>query len=279
MIRRAAVAAVALAAATAACSGSPSPGAARCTPPHGTLETQMVAVPGGPPLRVAVYLPPAARRSGAAYPALYLLHGARADQTQWPAIGVTGAADRLIAAGSIQPLVIVMPDIDADARAVTEGVVPWADAHLPVIPDAANRAIGGISRGGGTALRLAAARPYRFARVGGHSPAVAGNDDLAGRLAAWGGPVWLDVGSRDSLRTGVGHLNSELEGDGTVAQLHLYAGAHDRHYWRAHVEDYLRFYGGARAAPGSPGCAASRHVDGRQVDGRQVDDEAGAPQR
>ena len=74
-----------------------------------------------------------------------------------------------------------MPDIDADGPAVTGAVVPWADAHLTVVSAEASRAIGGISRGRGTALRLAAARPCRFARVGGHSAAVLGNDALAGR--------------------------------------------------------------------------------------------------
>jgi enterochelin esterase-like enzyme len=247
--------------ASTACTGSSSPGGS--TLAHGTLQSSVVAVGGGAERRVAVYLPPGAlpRGSGGGYPTLYLLHGAGADESQWPAIGVTDAADRLIADGSIPPLVIVMPDIDADGQAVLDAVVPWAEAHLPVVPDAAHRAIGGISRGGATALRLASARPYRFSRVGGHSPAVPDGGALAQKLAAWGGPVWLDVGTHDSLKQRVGLLSSTLEGDGTVAQFHLYDGGHNRDYWGAHVEDYLRFYGGSGG-----------------VDGGQVDDQAGAAQ-
>ncbi len=263
MSRRGLLAALALAA-SAACSGSPSVAPAQCSPGRGTLETHTVGVGGGADRRVAVYLPPGACRASARtrYPALYLLHGASADQTQWPAIGLAAAADRLIDDRSIAPLVIVMPDIDADGRAVTDAIVPWADAHLPVIPGAAHRAIGGISRGGGTALRLASVRPYRFSRVGGHSAAVSGDDALAGRLAAWGGPVWLDVGSHDPLRRGVARLGSKLEGHGTVARLHIYDGGHNRAYWRAHVEDYLCFYGGVAATGAPVGCAGSAGVDG-----------------
>lgn len=253
--------AVAVLVASAACTGSSSSGGSAAA--HGTLEHHIVAVGGGAERRIAVYLPPGARLHGSSgrYAALYLLHGAGADETQWPAIGLVEVADRLIAEGAIPPLVIVMPDVDADGQAVVDGVVPWAEAHLPVVPDAAHRAIGGISRGGGTALRLAATRPYEFSRVGGHSPAVPGGDTLAHRLAAWGGPVWLDVGLKDPLERGVGRFSSALEGEGTVAEFHMYGGGHDRVYWRAHVEDYLRFYGGSGG-----------------VDGRQVDHEAGTAQ-
>jgi len=242
--------AVAALVASAACTGS-TPDPARPSAGRGTLETHVVEVGGGAERRVAVYLPPdATAGTGARYPALYLLHGSGADETQWPAIGMTDAADRMITDGSLPPIVIVMPDIDADGQAVTDAVVPWAEAHLPVVPDAAHRAIGGISRGGATALRLAATRPYEYSRVGGHSAAVPAGGALAERLAVWGGPIWLDVGSQDSLQKRVGLLSSDLEGHGTVAQYHIYDGGHDRAYWGAHVQDYLRFYGGSGGVDG-----------------------------
>ena len=258
MTARAAVAAAVVLAASAACSGSTSPGAAGCPVPHGTLETHVVEVPGAAPVRVEVYLPPGARRSGRTYPALYLLHGSGADERQWPALGLPGAADRLIAAGAISPLVVVMPDIDADGGGVTAAVVPWAEQHLPVVPDAAHRAIGGISLGGGTALRLAAAPPYRYSRVGGHSAAVGRADPLARRLAAWHGAIWLDVGAQDrrvdSLRT----LSRDLTAAGADPQMHVYPGGHNRPYWRAHVEDYLRFYAAAPARAGGSGARCAQ---------------------
>ena len=36
------------------------------------------------------------------YPVVYLLHGASADQTQWRDVGITAAADQLIAAGQLR---------------------------------------------------------------------------------------------------------------------------------------------------------------------------------
>ena len=61
-------------------------------------------------IRLAIYLPPCATDpSDRRYPTVYLLHGAAADETQWPAIGLVRSADELIAGREIVPLIVVMP--------------------------------------------------------------------------------------------------------------------------------------------------------------------------
>src|SRR6478736_7005132 len=95
-----------------AASGSePTAPAALPCPGTGTVVT--ATAPFGPRghQQAEVYLPAcyAADRSRR-YPAVYLLHGGSADQTQWRDVGITTAADGLIAAGDLPPLVIVMPD-------------------------------------------------------------------------------------------------------------------------------------------------------------------------
>ncbi len=67
----------------------PGPSLAACTAEHGSLDTSRVSG-----RRVAVYLPPCARElPDRRYPAVYLLHGAATDETQWPAIGLVSTAD------------------------------------------------------------------------------------------------------------------------------------------------------------------------------------------
>ena len=66
------------------------------------------------------------------YPAVYLLHGGSADQTQWHDVGITAVADQLIAGRRLAPLVIVMPDggptmPDSLAKDLVDGLIPWAE--------------------------------------------------------------------------------------------------------------------------------------------------------
>ena len=215
---------------------------AACASEHGALSSYEVG--GG---RVAVYLPPCAlERVDRRYRTVYLLHGGSADETQWPAIGLVSTADELIVAKEIAPLIVVMPDtgLGATAPSIVDDVVPWADAHLPTSATRADRAIGGISAGGASAIRLVAAHPDLFSRLGGHSPVVDAIPADLDRLAAWDGAVWLDVGDSDDLRSSTMALMARLETGAGRPEIHVSPGQHDRAYWRAHVADYLRFYAG-----------------------------------
>jgi enterochelin esterase-like enzyme len=179
---------------------------------------------------------------------VYLLHGAGADASQWPAIGIATAADALISAGQIPPMIVVMPDggvnmPDALVADLVDQLVPWTDGTYRTLADSADRAVGGISRGGRVALLAVATHPGVFAGVGGHSPAVGKADGaLARRLNASVGPVRLDVGSHDSLRLGVEQFAAGIEAAGGSADMVEAPGGHNREYWRAHTIDYLRFY-------------------------------------
>jgi enterochelin esterase-like enzyme len=221
-----------------------------CAAGRGSLSYRPVPAGKGS-LRVAVYLPPCAQGDPARhYPTIYLLHGGGTDETQWPAIGLAGTADRLIADHDIPPVIVVMPSagLDTGDSSVADDVVPWADANLPTSATQRDRAIGGISLGGRAALSIVATHPTLFSRVGGHSPTVP-SDALLSRLATWGGPVWLDVGNADGLLGSTEGLAGTLRADGIHPELHVYPGRHDRAYWGVHVADYLRFYAAAWRAP------------------------------
>ena len=199
----------------AAGSGPTAPAALPC-PGAGTVVT--TTAPFGPRghQQAEVYLPAcyAADRSRR-YPAVYLLHGASADQTQWRDVGITAAADQLIASGRLPPFVIVMPDggptmPDSLAKDLVDGLIPWAERTYRVARDAGQRAVGGISRGGRVALEAAAAHPTMFAAVGGHSPSVDhGEEGLAADLSKVAGAIRLDAGQSDSVRAGMQRFAAE----------------------------------------------------------------------
>jgi enterochelin esterase-like enzyme len=232
-----------------------------CTQSSGQMITLTVAsTVYQRPVAASVYLPPCYDWTLAPIPAVYLLHGANTDQTQWPDVGVQAAADALIAQGT-PPFAVVMPggpylyNVDYEAF-VLRDLIPGIEARLRVSQAGSGRAIGGISLGGYWALKTAFEHPDLFAAVGGHSPVTihtAGPDDPAALASSAPGldrlRITLDVGDMDSLRASTEQLAGTLRARALAVTLNVNHGGHDRPYWRAHTADYLRFYTDALAAP------------------------------
>lgn len=144
------------------------------------------------PVKVRVLVPrEAAADPGARYPVLYLLHGSDADATNW--------TDQLDAEALTEGmgLVVVMPDGGSEgwytnwprgAKPRWEDfhvreLMPWIEAHEPVIAARSARAIAGLSMGGFGAMSYAARHPDLFAAAASFS----GADDLGTPkgIASW----------------------------------------------------------------------------------------------
>ncbi len=129
---------------------------------------------GGRPEEYDIYLPPGyddlAQRSRH-YPVLYLLHGAPGQPGDWiHGMHVQVLEDQGIAAGTLQPMIMVMPEGNGgvwhDSQyvnghdgfpaedVITHDVVHYIDAHYRTIADRRARAIAGISEGGYGAMNL-----------------------------------------------------------------------------------------------------------------------------
>lgn len=207
--------------------------------------------------QLRIYVPPRFENAAAGVvPLLVLLHGSSADETQWIDVGVATAADCLIGTGEIQPMMIVTVDggrVDGDGdgspppmeRFVADEVLPYLRTRYPQLGGRSATSIGGISRGGGWALRIAADRPDLFSAVGGHSAAGDLTDVELGSLASHDVRLWLDVGHQDRLGPRVRRLAARVRSLGYGVLVMGWDGGHDRRYWSHHVEDYLRFYGRA----------------------------------
>jgi enterochelin esterase-like enzyme len=128
-----------------------------------------------------IYLPDG-YGDGAAYPVIYLLHGANSDATGWVnQADILTLADRLIRSGQLRKCIIVMPSagnswyLDGPERmetALIQDLLPWVEAHYAIAPQRAARTMAGISMGGFGALHLALQHPQLFAAVALLSPAV-----------------------------------------------------------------------------------------------------------
>ena len=234
------------------------PTASTCTDKSGEivqaeLEAQMLTWP----LRLNIYLPPCYRQDAAVrYPALYLLHGQNASQDQWLDLGVAETADRLISSGALPPFIIVMPydksfkqpTEDRFGEALTDIVVPYVDAAYRTQADRSGRALGGLSRGGAWAIHIGLTQPELFESIGAHAPAIFVTD--TNKVERWLAALpsdlrlrlFLDIGDNDTGVSDALRLESQLARFGVEHEWHFYLGAHTEAYWRAHVEEYLRWY-------------------------------------
>ena len=227
-----------------------------------------------------VYLPPDYLTSpNRRYPALYLLHGAGGNYTEWSDSFLPEQIDRMIVADEIKPMIVVMPD-DGESTYyanwdngprwgdyVTEDVVNTIDQRYRTLTRASDRAIGGLSMGGLGALNLALQHPDVFGVVGSHSPSVRLQPDptlwfLTGDNFWDNNPIWLaqhapgldslkiwlDVGTDDVWLPNIEAVHIALASDGLQLDWHEFPGPHEAEYWIEHVPDYLRFYSAALAS-------------------------------
>lgn len=153
----------------------------------GTVETGLAAPNEalGRELPYTIYLPEGHDNAARHYPVVYLLHGHNGNETDWlRAGGVAETLDRLIEAGELPPLIVVMPGagnswyIDSPgatgrmATALIEDLVAHIERTWPADPRREARAVAGLSMGGFGALRFAIDHPGTFVAAAGLSPAV-----------------------------------------------------------------------------------------------------------
>ena len=97
-------------------------------------------------------------------PVLYLMHGRSGDENMMNVLNIPSAADKMIATGAIQPMVIVCPRMD-DALGLDAYESYFFDEIIPLIDRRYHtgvRHIGGFSAGGYIALRYALLHPSVF---------------------------------------------------------------------------------------------------------------------
>lgn len=166
--------------------------------PDGTLLERFhpCSVEGPSKRRLMIYLPAGYETSGKRYPTVYLLHGARGNETSWLTEGfMTRIVDSLTREGLIQPAIYVMANMNSykkeedglkstfktPLKAVfeTDGsvetafrrdVVDYIDANFRTIADKEHRALAGLSIGSFQSIFISAHNPDTFDYVGLFSP-------------------------------------------------------------------------------------------------------------
>jgi enterochelin esterase-like enzyme len=166
--------------------------------PHGTVNVIWAKSEiTGDTRAYYVYTPPGYEASGSKrYPVLYLLHGSNDTAAGWTDVGKANfILDNLIAENKAVPMIIVMPwghavpfnGPQSYNTAVFESyllkeVMPQVEKKYRVAAGRENRAIAGLSMGGGQSLEIGFGHLDLFSAVGAFSSGVATN--FEGRFKA-----------------------------------------------------------------------------------------------
>jgi enterochelin esterase-like enzyme len=235
--------------------------------PHGAVEInwgKSNAI-NGETRAVWIYTPPEYAKNTRRYPVLYLLHGSNDTAAGWTMAGSANfVIDNLLAARKITPMIVVMPFGHATPFGVPPGpgqksndllfeeylledVMPLVEAKYRVAAGRQNRAIAGLSMGGGQSLRIGLGHLDLFSAVASFSGAVPA--DFEQRFAAVLGDakgtnaklkaLWFGCGRQDSLFVRSEKLDELLTKRGIAHTFRATDGVHNFTIWRKHLAEYL----------------------------------------
>jgi enterochelin esterase-like enzyme len=218
------------------------------------------------------YLPAGYASSARRFPVLYLLHGNSQPATAFLELGLQEELDRLIAHGTIPPMIAVMIQGGPGSNnwrniggmhyeSYVLEVQELIDRMLPTIAARGARAIAGDSMGGYGAMNVALGNPYRFGVVESWLGFFNGlGDELrADRpiIARLGLHAFLYGGEADRIAdpSEDAPFAAQLRAAGAHAHGVVYPGGHTMETLQAHLGSMLLFAGRSLAPDAAPTAA------------------------
>lgn len=235
--------------------------------------------------RLLVYTPPGYEGTAARYPTMYLFHGGSADEEAWNMLGVFNVImDNLIAQGKAKPMIVVLPNAYWNEAAVLDvggvrrqpsgpgvtggaaqnyeqaeedivkGIIPFMEKRFRALTGRENRAIAGLSMGGGIAINVGLKRLDVFASVGEFSSGMFGG---VGGYAAYDiekiSPgflkdsaatnkklklLYFSCGTEDPRMPFQTKAADDLRAHGIQLTFKSFPGAHEWKVWRSSLADF-----------------------------------------
>jgi len=234
--------------------------------PHGAVEInwQKSKAISGETRAIWIYTPPGYEKGSRRYPVLYLFHGNNDTAAGWTTAGNANfVMDNLLAEKKIVPMIVVMPwghatpygaqaapgGVTNDAlfeEYVIADVIPTVEAKYRVAPGRQNRAVAGLSMGGGHSLKIGLAHLDLFSSVASFSGAIP-NDfekrfaDLVKDSQGTNGKLkslWIGCGEQDSLFGRSKSLSELLTKNQVKHVFRATPGVHNYTIWRKYLSEY-----------------------------------------
>lgn len=257
--------------------------------PHGNVSKVWYDSPTLKMTRRMTVYTPAGYEKGGRYPVLYLLHGAGGDEDAWTTLGrAAQIMDNLIAEGKAKPMIVVMTNGNTNCEAApgewSKGmykpsfmghrdskpvasmeesfpdVVKYVEKNYRVLKNKKDRAICGLSMGGGHSFAILKLYPNMFDYVGLFSAAIyvkGGNNskqplldqmnedaDFNKQMAALFGAhpklYWIAIGKTDFLYKANADYRKYLDGKGYSYEYLETEGGHIWRNWRVYLTEFAQ---------------------------------------
>lgn len=244
--------------------------------PHGAVESKRYfSSKTNSWRRIFVYTPPGYdRNTSQKYPVLYLQHGAGEDETGWVKQGnLDIIMDNLIAEKKAVPMIIVttneyvIRDIGAGYNSestnrfmdlfkdeLVDVIIPFTEQNYRVRSGRENRAIAGLSMGGGTSFRIGMLHPDQFAWVGVFSssafrgtngnifdaekqiPGILTHPEKFNQQLKL---LYISSGEQDHSYEYTRKTIETFKAAGLKLEYNYFPGAHEWHVWRKALHDFV----------------------------------------
>ena len=228
----------------------------------------------GGPRSLRVYTPPGYQTGKAKYPVLYLLHGSGQNENDWTDIGRANfILDNLIAEHKAKPMIVVMPFGHSQASHLSgavsppglkptsfsddllEQIIPTVEKQFRASAKPEDRAIAGLSMGGGQTVSVGLTHIDKFRGIGVFSAGIGGGGggagvpqnpierfpDLLKDPAATNKKmkvIWIGCGKGDAAMTGTKALAKMLADHQIKATLVETEGVHEWKVWRFCLHEF-----------------------------------------
>jgi enterochelin esterase family protein len=229
--------------------------------PHGTVHIHKYQSKSlGVPRQLYLYTPPGYETNGdIKYPVLYLFHGFGDPVDAWIGIGRANLImDNLIARNKTKPFIIVMPyghtpssppvmqsigKYEMFEKDLIDDVIPYVQKCYRVSSEQKDRAVAGLSMGGGQSLTIGLGNLDLFGWVGAFSSAVPEGQKLEKLLAE---PesineklklLWIGCGRQDFLFEANQKFLERLKTDKIKYVSRITEGGHEWRLWRNYLNE------------------------------------------
>ena len=236
--------------------------------PHGTVRHHWYASKSlGVRRSLHVYTPPGYdKETQIRYPVLYLFHGSGDNDATWAVLGRAHLIiDNLLAQGKVRPMVVVMTDghaalpqltggvtpnmisrnVEDFGRDLLEDVLPFVESNYRVKKERTQRAIAGLSMGGGQSLTIGLNHLDLFAWVGGFSSFLRNPETTIAKVLtdAKGTNerlklLWIACGKDDRLIEQAQEMSALLKQKDIRHEFLTTEGNHSWPVWRRYLADF-----------------------------------------
>jgi enterochelin esterase-like enzyme len=229
--------------------------------PHGTIHIHRYQSKSlGVPRQLYLYTPPGYETNQQnKYPVLYLFHGFGDPVDAWTGVGRSNLImDNLIAKNKVKPFIIVMPyghtpssppvmrsigKYESFEKDLIEDVIPYVQKCYRTSTEQKDRAIAGLSMGGGQSITIGLGNLDLFGWVGAFSSAIPDQQNLDELLTEYElineklKLLWIGCGRQDFLFEANQKFLERLKSDNIKHTSHITEGGHEWRIWRNYLNE------------------------------------------